>query len=192
LVAMSIGWPLASTLAGRFMIRIGYRPLVVGGALLTMLGVGMLTFAGPATSMLFLIAAMVVLGIGNGFVSTPYLVAVQNAVPWHRRGIATSIGQFFRTIGGSVAVAGFGAVLNAHLAGRIRGVNANAALDPDLRGTLSPVQVESLVFGLAGGLHAVFLACAALALLGLGIALLFPGGSATDHAHKEVPLAESA
>jgi hypothetical protein len=59
---------------------------------------------------------MVTLGVGNGFVSTPYLVAVQNAVPWHKRGIATSLGQFFRTIGGSIAVAGFGALLNARLA----------------------------------------------------------------------------
>jgi EmrB/QacA subfamily drug resistance transporter len=193
LVAMSVGWPLASTLAGRFMIRIGYRPLVVGGAALTVIGVGMLMFMSPATSMTFLIVAMVVLGLGNGFVSTPYLVAVQNAVPWHRRGIATSIGQFFRTIGGSIAVAGFGAVLNARLTSRIGdGINANAALDPHLRTTLSPQQIDNLTIGLASGLHAVFLACTALSLVGLGIALLFPRGSATDHAHRELPLAESA
>jgi EmrB/QacA subfamily drug resistance transporter len=193
LVAMSVGWPLASALAGRFMIRIGYRPLVVGGAVLTVIGVGMLMFVGPGTTMLSLVFAMVVLGLGNGFVSTPYLVAVQNAVPWHRRGIATSMGQFFRTIGGSVAVAGFGALLNARLASRIgEGLNANAALDPQLRSSLSAPQLEGLTSGLANGLHAVFIACTALALVGLIVALCFPHGSATDHAHKELPLAESA
>jgi MFS family permease len=187
LVAMSVGWPLASALAGRFMIRVGYRPLVVMGGTFTVLGVSMLAFIGPGTSMLFLIVAMVILGVGNGFVSTPYLVAVQNAVPWNRRGIATSLGQFFRTIGGSIAVAGFGAVLNARLAQHIgQGINANATLDPALRGSLSPEQLQGLTAGLGAGLHAVFVACTALSVLGLFVTLLFPGGSAAEHVHKEV------
>ena len=187
LVAMSVGWPLASTLAGRYMIRIGYRPLVVLGGVLTVAGVAMLAFVGSGTSMTFLIVAMVVLGVGNGFVSTPYLVAVQNAVPWNRRGIATSLGQFFRTIGGSIAVAGFGAVLNARLAQRIgEGISANAALDPQLRSSLSAEQLLSLTQGLSAGLHAVFVACAILSVIGLFITFLFPGGSATEHVHKEI------
>lgn len=186
LIAMSVGWPLASALAGRFMIRLGYRPLVVFGGVFTVIGVSLLVVAGPQTSMLFLIIAMVVLGVGNGFVSTPYLVAVQNAVPWHRRGTATSLGQFFRTIGGSIAVAGFGAVLNARLAERLGSdLSANAALDPRLRSSLSPDQLANLRLGLADGLHAVFIACAALSIVGLGITLLFPGGSAAEHVHKE-------
>jgi EmrB/QacA subfamily drug resistance transporter len=187
LIAMSVGWPVASTLAGRLMIRLGYRPLVVFGGLVTVLGVGMLALAGPATSMTFLIVSMVILGLGNGFVSTPYLVAAQNAVPWHRRGITTSLGQFFRTIGGSIAVAAFGALLNARLAGQIReGINANAVLDPQLRDALSAPELRNLTLGLADGLHAVFLACTVLSLLGLGITLLFPRGSAVQHAHKDV------
>ncbi len=191
LIAMSVGWPLASTLAGRLMIRIGYRPLVVFGGAVTVLGVGMLMFARPGTPMSFIIVSMVILGLGNGFVSTPYLVAAQNAVPWHRRGITTSLGQFFRTIGGSIAVAGFGAVLNARLANRIGDdINANAALDPALRGTLSAPELQSLTLGLADGLHAVFISCTALSLVGLGITLLFPRGSAAQHAHKDVPRAE--
>jgi len=57
--------------------------------------------------------AMFVLGLGLGFLSTPYLLAVQNAVPRHQRGVATSSVQFFRTIGGSIAVAALGTLLNA-------------------------------------------------------------------------------
>ncbi|MGH7461183.1 MAG: MDR family MFS transporter, partial [Longimicrobiales bacterium] len=185
LIAMSVGWPLASALAGRLMIRVGYRPLVVLGGVLTVIGVGLLTLAGPQTTMLFLIVAMVILGVGNGFVSTPYLVAVQNAVPWHRRGIATSLGQFFRTVGGAIAVAGFGALLNARLASQLgEGASAYAALDGQLRAGLTPETLTDLRLGLATGLHAVFLACAVLSLLGLTITLFFPGGAASQHAHK--------
>ena len=73
--------------------------------------------------------AMFCLGLGLGFLSTPYLLAVQNAVPRHRRGVATSSVQFFRTIGGSIAVAALGTVLNAHLSGSSGGgIDPNVAL----------------------------------------------------------------
>ncbi|HSL70337.1 MAG TPA: MDR family MFS transporter [Longimicrobiales bacterium] len=187
LIAMSVGWPLASATAGRLMIRTGYRRLVVFGAGFAVVGVVMLAFASRHSSLVSISLAMLVLGIGNGFVSTPYLVAVQNAVPWNRRGVATSSGQFFRTIGGAVAVAAFGAVLNARLRGRLGATfNANAALDADLRASLSPGALENLTAALAAGLHAVFVACAVLALAGLVIALFFPPGSASKHAHQEL------
>jgi hypothetical protein len=38
---------------------------------------------------------------------------------------------------------------------------------------------------LDGGLNAVYLAMAAMAVLGLLVALGFPGGSALTHAHEE-------
>ena len=187
LIAMSLGWPLASAIAGRLMMGIGYRPLVITGATCVAAGVSALALAGQNVSMTFLIVAMVFVGIGSGFVATPYLVAVQNAVPWNRRGVATSAGQFFRTIGGAVAVAALGALLNSRLEERIGpGINANASLDPALRSTLAPEVVTDLTAGLAAGLHAVFVACAVIALAGLAITLLFPRGSATDHAHQDV------
>jgi EmrB/QacA subfamily drug resistance transporter len=187
LIAMSIGWPLASATAGRLMIRIGYRPLVVIGGAITVLGVGLLATIGRGSGPGLLITAMVVLGIGNGLVSTPYLVAVQNAVPWNRRGVVTSASQFFRTVGGAIAVAAFGALLNSRLHERIGGtVNANSILDPELRQRMSPEALDQLRSALASGLHAVFVACAILALIGLLITLFFPGGSAVDHAHQEM------
>lgn len=187
LIGMSIGWPLASATAGRLMIRTGYRRLVVVGATITVVGVGMLALVGRSSSLQYLIVSMVVLGIGNGLVSTPYLVAVQNAVPWKRRGVATSSSQFFRTIGGAIAVAAFGAVVNANLHARMgTAFNANSALDPSLRARLSADALDRVQAALASGLHVVFLICAGMAMVGLAIGLLFPHGSATDHAHREI------
>ena len=187
LIAMSIGWPIASTVAGRMMIRIGYRPLVMTGGFATFAAALLLTGLSPQSSMLGLAVAMLLLGVGNGLVSTPYLVSTQNAVPWNRRGVATSSSQFFRTIGGAIAVAALGALLNARLRDRIGdGLNANAALDPALRARLTPEMLDGLSSALATGLHAVFITCAAFAGIGFVITLLFPAGSATSHAHTEV------
>ena len=130
--------------------------------------------------------AMFVLGLGLGFLSTPYLLAVQNAVPWHRRGVATSSVQFFRTIGGAIAVADLGAMLNVHLArGITGGLDPNVALNPELRTQAPPEALQGLVSALDGGLGSIYLVMAGLALVGVGVGLLFPGGSARVHAYRD-------
>ena len=184
LAPVSIGWPIASTLAGRLLLRVGYRPLTILGGGLALSGALLLVVLGGAYGRGGLMIAMLVCGTGLGFMSTPFIVSVQNAVPWRRRGVATSSQQFFRTIGGAVAVAAFGALLNARLAATTGGrVSPNAALDPALRETLSPADLDTLVTGLGSSLHAVNLGFAGVALVGLLVALLFPAGSAEQLAH---------
>ena len=187
LIAMSVSWPVGSAVSGRLMNRTGYRPLVIFGGITGAVGVLMLAFVNQHSTLALIVASMFVLGLGFGFVATPYLVAVQNAVPWNRRGVATSAGQFFRTIGGALAVAVFGAIMNAEMHAALgRAVNANAALDPQLRARLSPAELSSFTAGLSSGLHAVFLACGLLSLVGLAVTLFFPAGSPAEHAHQEI------
>lgn len=186
LAPVSIGWPVASTLAGRLLLRVGYRPLIVVGSVVALSGALMLAGADAGTTRTDLMIAMLITGTGLGFMSTPSLVSVQTAVPWSRRGVATSSQQFFRTIGGALAVALLGALLNARLQAMLGpDVSPNAALDPELRATLDPSDLTSLVSALLEGLQAVYLAFAAVALVGCCVALLFPPGSAESHAHRE-------
>jgi hypothetical protein len=122
---------------------------------------------------------MMLIGFGLGFVSMPYLLGVQNAVPWHRRGVATSSVQFFRNIGGAISVAALGALLNARLqAVAGPGVDANAALDPALRARLSSTALHTLTSALLHGLQGTFVAIAILSVVFLVTALLGPRGSA--------------
>lgn len=184
LIPMMLAWPLASTISGRLMLRIGYRPLVVFGSVLGAAGLALLSWGHPQR--LQLTVAMAVIGLGNGFIATPFLVAVQNAVPWNRRGVVTSSNQFFRTIGGAISVAALGAVLNAHLGDVLgAGANANALLDPALRAQANSATLARTVDALAGGLHTIFLLCLAAGIVAVLIALLFPGGHAAEHAHQE-------
>lgn len=186
LAPMSIGWPIASVTAGWLLLKTGYRPLTVVGGLAGFAGALLLTTAGPGSSRALIMGAMLVVGTGLGLMSTPYLVAVQNAVPWERRGVATSSVQFFRTIGGAIAVAALGAVLNTRLEDRLgTTVDPNVALNPDLRGTVPAETLDALRLGLADGLHTVYVIVAAIATLGFVVALFFPRGSARSQAHAD-------
>jgi len=193
LAPILIGWPIASTLAGRLLMRVGYRTMSVGGAACGLAGCLMLARAGASTGRLEVMIAMLIIGLGLGFGSMPYLLGVQNAVPWQRRGVATSSVQFFRNIGGAVSVAALGALFSGRLqaiAGP--GADANALFDPSLRGRLAPDTLHHLSSALLHGLQAVFIALAVLSALGLGVALLVPRGSAREQMYQERdPLTET-
>ncbi|HEX6902964.1 MAG TPA: MDR family MFS transporter [Thermoanaerobaculia bacterium] len=186
LAPILIGWPIASTLAGRLLLRVGYRTMSLWGAVLILVGCSMLIMPGHSTVRMAVMISMMIIGLGLGFVSMPYMLGVQNAVPWHRRGVATSSVQFFRNIGGAVAVAALGGLLNTRfqaLAGA--GTDANAALEPALRAKLAPAVLQRLTGALLYGLQGVFVALAVLAVAGLVVALLFPRGSAQSQIYRE-------
>ncbi len=193
LAPILIGWPIASTLAGRMLLKVGYRAMSTGGAILGVAGSLLLVRAAAATSRLEIMAAMLIIGLGLGFVSMPYLLGVQSAVPWQRRGVATSSVQFFRNIGGALAVAALGALLNARLqAVAGPGADANAVLDPALRASVAPATLDHLTAALLHGLQAVFVALAVLSVIGLVVAVLFPRGSAREQMYREAdPVTET-
>ncbi len=186
LAPMSIGWPIASTLSGWFAMRWGYRIFAIAGALFAVAGSLVLATAHAGSGQGIVMLSMLVVGLGLGFMSTPYLLAVQNAVPWRQRGVATSSVQFFRTIGGAIAVAALGAVLNARMLAGGGTADANLVLNPAERATLDPQTLQRIVSAMDGGLHSVYVAIAGMALVGVLVAVLFPRGSAESHAHEEV------
>ena len=192
LAPVLLGWPIASTIAGRLMLRIDYRPMTIAGSLMVITGTTMLAFTHAGTTATWIMVSMMITGFGLGFLSMPYLLGVQNAVPWGRRGVATSSVQFFRNIGGAISVAALGALLNARLqsvAGP--GVDANATLDPVLRARLDPAALHKLTSALSHALQGTFVAIAGLSVVFLATALLFPRGSARSLVARETePVAE--
>ena len=193
LTPMLLGWPIASMIAGRLLLRVGYRKLAQIGGVLMVAGGVLLGTMGAGTTRFHLMATIFVIGLGVGFLAMPTLLAVQNSVPWRRRGVATSSVQFFRTMGGSIAVAGLGALLNHRVARFGANLDPNAVFDPTLFGRLSPPALATLRHALTFGLVAVFHAMAALCCSGLVIALVFPRGTPRSHAEAEgdaVPAAD--
>lgn len=110
------GMMVGSLLSGRMVSNNGhYKPWMVGGTALLIIGVWLLTQVGPDTRMLDLSWRMVVVGLGLGPSQSLVNLVVQAAFPMSQIGVATSSTQFFRQIGNTVGVAVFGTLLTLNL-----------------------------------------------------------------------------
>ncbi|WP_050433171.1 MFS transporter [Chondromyces crocatus] len=174
---MIVGWPLASLVAGRLLLRTGYRPLIVGGLGLAVLGTGLLALLlEPGASILVPEIAMGMFGVGLGFSATALLIAVQTSVGWELRGVATASNMFFRTIGGAVGVGLMGGVLVSHL---LRDPTvplsaANELLGPEHGRGLPPELLATMNGALGAGLSINFWIICAFAVAAFAAGLFFP------------------
>ena len=118
-------------------------PLI--GSVLVLTGCILLALLDENSSRLAVTFALTIVGIGMGTMFQTFVIATQNRVDFADLGVATAAIQFFRSMGGSLAVAGLGALLIARLDG-----------------------------GLASATHAVFVAIVPLAALIVVFAVLLP------------------
>ena len=164
--AMSIGWPLASVAAGRILLRIGARPIVLAGTAAIVVGTLLVTQLGRFDALWFAMLGPFVTGVGMGLTSTTLLVVIQGAVAWSRRAVATGLVQFSRTIGGAVGVGIMGGVLTAFV-----GAASSAILDPAGRTGLSPEAAAAARASLSSGLGVTYAIMAAAAIVAFVLAL---------------------
>ncbi|MFF3162186.1 MDR family MFS transporter [Streptomyces sp. NPDC003273] len=182
---MIIGLVASSTVVGRLISAYGKwkRYLVVGGALL-IAGLALMGTARADTAYGVLAVYMFLIGCGVGMTMQNLVLAVQNTVPMHELGAASSVVAFFRTLGGAIGVSVLGAVLaskvSAYMADGLAelGVKASGGGSlPDIRTLPAPIAaVVEDSYGHATGV--IFLIAAPIALVAL-IAILFI---------KEIPL----
>lgn len=190
LLWLSIGWPLASIFGGRYILKVGGRPAALLGLALN---------AGAALGLLFLdrrpggipqvgfAAVTFLLGAGMGFATLAFILGVQAAVGWERRGVATASLQFIRTLGGLVWVSIMGSAMNLTLAARLRGLPgsgvesaaqaaalANKLLDPADPARLTPETLASARAALAEALRGVHWLIMLTAVAALAISLWLP------------------
>ncbi|MCY1045721.1 MDR family MFS transporter [Corallococcus sp. bb12-1] len=174
---MIVGWPLASLVAGKLMLRTGFRPLIIGGLGLSVVGTGLMALLlKPGASLLVPQIAMGLFGIGMGFTSTALLIAVQTSVGWELRGVATASNMFFRTIGGALGVGLMGGVLVTHLMKdpSVPVSAANELLGPEHGRGLPPAMLETLSGALSTGLSINFWIICAAAVAAFAAGLFFP------------------
>ncbi|HTN95851.1 MAG TPA: MFS transporter, partial [Nordella sp.] len=112
LIPLMVGTVAGATLAGRLMARVKHYkyPTLIG---LTVAALGFAVVAAqpqglPLTALVLILTAASI-GIGTIFPLT--VVAIQNAVLPHQMGTATGTLNFFRSLGGALIVAAFGAIV---------------------------------------------------------------------------------
>ncbi len=112
LTPMMVSMVLSSLAAGQVIARVGkYRVLAIVGVAIATVGMGLLATMGSEVSYGKIVRNMVVLGFGLGVTMPIFPLAVQNAVPHEIVGVASSASQFFRSMGGALGSAVFGALL---------------------------------------------------------------------------------
>ena len=117
LLPLMAGLIVSSIVAGQLVSRTGrYKPIMLGGGAILLLGAFTLTSVGADTTQAGIIWRMVLLGLGLGPAQSLFTLAIQNAVPREQLGVATSASQFFRQMGSTIGLAIFGTVLTNTLA----------------------------------------------------------------------------
>ncbi len=174
--AMSVTWALASILGGRLMVRTTYRLAAILGAVSLLAGCTVLVFLNPERGVPWATAGSLVIGIGMGLCNTAFIVSIQAAVPWGKRGAATSSCLFLRFIGQALGAASFGAVLNATILKRSpdAGHLMDQLLEPGLRRMLAPEEQARLTDLIAAGLHNAYLLGCVLSAATLVLVVFLP------------------
>ncbi|SHJ12797.1 MDR family MFS transporter [Wenxinia saemankumensis] len=180
LIPLTAGILTASLLAGQFMQRTGrYKWLPVTGLSLMTLGVLSLTQLGPDTSTLVFSLMIALLGLGLGQVFPVVTTAVQNAVDRQFLGTATAAGVMFRQVGGSLAVAIYGAIFSTRLAAEMGDMpgaeglaGAGLEIGPQTLAGIPDTARAAIAEAVTAAIHPIFWISAALAVAGVLVALL--------------------
>jgi EmrB/QacA subfamily drug resistance transporter len=110
LIAFVGGTVVGAQAAARIMaVATHYKRGPVIGLAVATIGMAVLAF-GPELSLWSLEILLAITGTGLGTIFPVTTVAMQNAVPFHQLGTATASFNFFRSLGGAIFVAVFGAI----------------------------------------------------------------------------------
>jgi MFS family permease len=182
-------WALSATVAGRLILRFGFRQTARFGAILVLVGLaGLLAGALAHTGVAWISAACAVVGAGLGPSSLSQVLAIQHVVPEHNRGVSTSLVPFFRTVGGSLGVGALGGVFTAGVAARLgSGLEAASRLlaGPHAASEAAAAGIDPALFRLAIGrsLLPVF-----AVILGLAVVNLYFTSGFPESADSEEPV----
>lgn len=118
LTVIPIGLGIAAPISGSWSDRIGPRPVLVVGLIVTVGGFVALTRLGTDTSAFHYILLALPIGIGIGIFQSPNNSAVMGSVPHHRLGITSGMLSITRMTGQITGISVLGALWVARVAAR--------------------------------------------------------------------------
>jgi EmrB/QacA subfamily drug resistance transporter len=185
LTTMSIGWPIAATISGKLLLKIGYRATsLIGGGFLV-LGSIVFYFLNPEAGPVMAAFGSFLIGAGMGFTTTSFIVSIQSTVSWQQRGIATASNMFMRNLGNTIGAALLGGILNNQLSSYLHKQNqmiegnvsietTNVLLNVTERDKLPRDVLEVLQEGLTQSLHSVYFVVFIFAIVSFFLITLLP------------------
>ncbi|WP_123966097.1 MFS transporter [Streptomyces sp. TLI_185] len=185
LIPMAIGMTVVGILVGKLTERGWHeRTFVITGSAVTALAFLLLATLGTGTSLWWLRAELLVLGIGLGQLIGQAIQLVQEAAPRHQLGVATTAIRFFQTLGTALGAALFGTLITRLYDGPGGGTDALATLRGPARsqGLEAYVSAMDTVFLCGAGLMALCL------VLALRLPKSLPGTPTSEPAKEPVPV----
>jgi EmrB/QacA subfamily drug resistance transporter len=192
LTPLMLSWVLMSVVGGRLLLKVGYRTITIIGFVILTVGFVLLALFQRETARFWLYVDLVLIGAGLGLTMLTLLIAVQQVVDRTKLGVATSLNQFSRAIGGAFGVAIMGAFLTAGLAAELDkaarngnnnltveraaefAANPNALIDPQAKADLPDGTLGVLQTAMATSIHRVFWIGGGFSLLALLVTFLLP------------------
>lgn len=188
LTAMSIGWPLASSLAGHLLIRFGPFFVSFAGGISLVVGSMMFVFMNAGLGPIWAACSSFFIGVGMGLTNTSFIVTIQGAVSRTQRGSATAANMFMKNFGNTIGASVFGAILNGTLLTYFAAEkltysvdDVNSLLTEESRSLIPIKELVSLQTGLENSLHWVYIAIAFFAWISLLLILRIPRGKVYEH-----------
>jgi len=115
MLALSLGWSCGSLVLGRLISGLTVKKHAISGSLLLVCSSLTMLFFSTDTSIITCWLVLFCAGIGMGYVSLSSLLIVQNSLGDKDIGVATSLNQFARTLGGAIGVGICGGIVTAGL-----------------------------------------------------------------------------
>lgn len=173
LVPLAAAVALSATVSGRITSRTGkYKMWIPLGAITATGGLFMVSFLG--TSQGYVYVAMIgsfFIGCGMGLIMPTGTLSVQNAVPMHEMGTASSVVIFMRQLGGAIGLAAYGTLFSSRLSD---GIDPELIRAPrEIKNLPSPNKEQALEV-LTGAINSVFRAAVPVMLVAFLIALTIP------------------
>lgn len=114
LLPMAILMMPLSTVAPMIAEQVGFRRTLVAGMLLMAAGLVMFALlADPDRGYLTVLPGTIILGAGVGLAMSPSTAAITSSLPEDKQGVASSLNDTVREMGGAVGIALIGSVLNS-------------------------------------------------------------------------------
>lgn len=192
LTPLMLSWVTTSVVGGRLLLKYSFRPLTIAGFSVLTVGFTMMAMFGTQTPRVWLYTELVIIGIGLGFTMLTLLIAVQQAVERSQLGVATSLNQFSRAIGGAFGVAIMGVALTIGLSSQLHKMadqpgspftheqaaafaeDPNALIAPDAKAQLPTATLSTLQNAMAAAIHPLFWIGAFVSLMAVFASFFLP------------------
>lgn len=187
---LALAMVVTNIFTGQLISRIGLlKPPMVTGAIVTTIGVGLLTLLNTSSQSWQIILIMITIGMGLGLIMPITTIAVQESVARRDLGAGISSTQFFRSIGSTIGVAIIGTVVtnsyvsNINAAPGIKSLPAQLVtavqepqnlLNAQVAASLPPSIIGTVREALTSAIHGGFFIALGVSVVALFISFFIP------------------